>query len=145
MTAKMENSSRKEMIKSLSEIVIPVLRQNGFRGTFPHFRRITKEKINLMTFQFDKYGGGFVIEIANCEPSGFTTHWGQKIEPNKLTAHYVSGIRIQSNMDTTNSFTEDWFRYDNKNSSNMKEVYINVCKDVLSKLKFAENYWENKN
>jgi hypothetical protein len=62
----MDNSSRKKMIKHLSEIVIPVLREKGFKGSFPHFRRITNDRINLLTFQFDRYGGGFVIEITNC-------------------------------------------------------------------------------
>ena len=83
----MENSSGKEMIKYLSELVIPVLRRKGFKGSFPHFRRLTSDRINLLTFQFDKYGRGFVIEIANCKVTGFTTYWGEKIQPNKLTAH----------------------------------------------------------
>lgn len=56
---------REEMIKSLSEIVVPKLRQFNFKGSFPHFRRQTAERINLLTFQFDRSGGGFVIEIAN--------------------------------------------------------------------------------
>jgi hypothetical protein len=70
----MTSPDRKEMIKYLNEIVVPILRQLNFAGPFPHFRRLTKERINLMTFQFDRHGGGFVIEIANCNPEGFTTH-----------------------------------------------------------------------
>src|SRR5258705_4276725 len=103
------------MVKNLSEIVIPVLRQKGFKGSFPHFRRLTTDRINLLTFQFDRSGGGFVIEITNCQRNGYTTSWGTKIEPNKLTAHDLSSRkRIQSNMDTTSSLTDDWFRYDRK-------------------------------
>lgn len=140
----MENSTRKEMVKNLSDIVIPVLRQKGFKGSFPHFRRLTTDRINLLTFQFDRSGGGFVIEITNCQPSGFTTSWGTKIEPNKLTAHDLfNRKRIQSNMVTESSLTEDWFRYDKKYLFGLGDIYKKVCKDVLSKLVVAEDYWKN--
>jgi hypothetical protein len=55
------------MIKKLNDIVVPVLRQSNFKGSFPHFRRVTAERTNLLTFQFDRSGGGFVIEIAALE------------------------------------------------------------------------------
>jgi hypothetical protein len=140
----MESSSRKEMVKHLTEIVIPVLRKKGFKGSFPHFRRITSDRINLLTFQFDRHGGGFVIEITNCQPNGFTTSWGTKIEPNKLTAHDLfNRKRIQANMDTPNSLTDDWFRYDKQHLLGFGNIYKKVCKDVLSKLDRAEDYWQN--
>ena len=140
----MENPARKEMVTNLSDIVIPVLRQKDFKGSFPHFRRLTTDRINLLTFQFDSSGGGFVIEITNCQPNGFTTSWGTKIEPNKLTAHDLfNRKRIQSNMDTTSSLTDDWFRYDKKYLFGFGDIYKKVCKDVLSKLDIAEDYWKN--
>ena len=139
----MESTSRKTMVKYLSEFVIPALRDIGFKGSFPHFRRITPERINLLTFQFDRHGGGFVIEITNCGPNGFTTSWGKEIQPNKLTAHDVNKRkRIQANMSTTSSLTDDWFRYD-KNLPGIDDIYKNVCIDVLSMLSIAEDYWEN--
>jgi hypothetical protein len=30
-----------------------------------------------LTFQFDRHGGGFVIEIGQCPADGCTTHWGE--------------------------------------------------------------------
>jgi Domain of unknown function (DUF4304) len=139
----METSPKKEMDKALAEIVIPVLRQLGFKGSFPHFRRFTNDRINLLTFQFDRYGGGFVIEIANAKLEDFTTSWGKKIEQKKLTAHNLyKRKRIQSTMDTPNSLTEDWFRYDSRESS-APNIYVRVCKDVLSKFPIVEEYWNN--
>ena len=130
----MEKPARKEMVKNLSDIVISVLRQKGFKGSFPHFRRLTPNIINLLTFQFDRSGGGFVIEITNCQPYGFTTSWGTKIEPNKLTAQDLfNRKRIQSNMDTTSSLTEDWFRYDK-----------NICLVLATFIKrFAKTFYLN--
>jgi hypothetical protein len=140
----MSSSDRDEMSKNLNEIVVPVLRQLNFKGSFPHFRRKTTERINLLTFQFDRSGGGFVIEIANCKPDGFTTSWGLEIKPSKVTAHDLNKRkRIQSNMHTESSLTEDWFRYDKKHLIGLGDIYKKVCKDVLSKLDIAEDYWKN--
>ena len=57
---------RKEMIVALNSIVVPVLRHRGFTGSFPHFRRLGTKQIDLITFQFDKWGGGFVVELSKC-------------------------------------------------------------------------------
>lgn len=132
------------MIKNLNEQVIPVLRQSNFTGSFPHFRRVTANRINLLTFQFDRHGGGFVIELANCDPSGCGTTLRKEIPINKLTAHdFTIRKRIQSNMSTTDSQTEDWFRYDRKYLLGFGNIYKKVCKDVLSKLELAADYWRN--
>jgi hypothetical protein len=141
----MESTENQEMKKYLSKKVIPVLRQNGFKGSFPHFRRVLKDRINLLTFQFDRSGGGFVIEIANCSTGGLTTSWGKKIEPDKLTAHDLNTRkRIQSNMKTPDSLTDDWFRYDKKPLFGFGNIYNSVCKNVLSKLPIAEDFWANE-
>ncbi len=138
----MNSSDRKEMIKKLNELVVPTLRQLDFKGSFPHFRRFTVDKINLLTFQFDRYGGGFVIEISNCKRGDFETSYGLLIKENKLTAHdFNKRKRIQSNMKASNSSTEDWFRFDNAIIGH-GNVYEKVCKDVLSKLTYAEDYWK---
>lgn len=140
----MSSSNRNDMVKCLNQTVIPVLRSLNFKGSFPHFRRQTDERINLLTFQFDRTGGGFVIEIANCQPNGIITSWGLEIKPNKVTAHDVNKRkRIQSNMKTTSSLTEDWFRYDKKYLFGLGDIYKKICKDVLLRIPFAEDYWQN--
>ena len=77
------------MIAALREVVVPVLRDMGFSGSFPHFRRIRDWQIDLLTFQFNRYGGSFVVEVAFCAPDGFTTHWGKHILPNRVRAHDI--------------------------------------------------------
>jgi hypothetical protein len=52
------------MEAELKSAVVPKLRSHGFKGSYPHFRRFADERIDLLTFQHDKWGGGFVIEIA---------------------------------------------------------------------------------
>jgi hypothetical protein len=128
---------RDKMIASLKAIVVPILREKGFKGSFPHFRRIKDNKIDLMTFQFDRYGGGFVIEVAGCPPKGYTTHWGEEIPPNKVKAHDLNPPNRKRLKDKDGQ----WFRYDGKNL--FGNIYDKVAKEVLKHLKEAEDYWEN--
>ncbi|MFJ7406290.1 MULTISPECIES: DUF4304 domain-containing protein [unclassified Lysinibacillus] len=68
--------SRLLMIKALKKLVVPYLREHGFKGSFPHFRRQNEEHMDVITFQFNRYGGSFVVEVAICGKDGFTTSWG---------------------------------------------------------------------
>ena len=50
------------MKKALNEQVIPLLRKAGFKGSYPHFRRITEEKVDLVSFMSPGiFGGGFCV------------------------------------------------------------------------------------
>jgi hypothetical protein len=77
------SESQEQMIAVLRETVVPVLRELRFPGSFPHFRCICETKIDLLTFQFNRHGGSFVVEIAVCGVDGFTTAWGEKIPAKK--------------------------------------------------------------
>jgi hypothetical protein len=77
-----------------------------------------KNQIELLTVQFDRHGGGFVIEISKCPPEGFTTHWGEQIPPNKVRAwdlHPNQRRRLGSP-----SLGKDghWFRFDDGTPTN---------------------------
>ncbi|MBA2936891.1 DUF4304 domain-containing protein [Paenibacillus sp. CGMCC 1.16610] len=124
------------MIDALKTIVIPELREKGFKGSFPHFRRITDKKIDILTFQFDKYGGGFRLEIAVCSPEGLTHDWGEKVTPNKVTAYHLNIQNRKTILDNGN-----WFRYDKKTF--FGSVYKKVASKVLKSFKKAEEYWAN--
>ena len=132
------NDSRNIMNEEINKIVIPELRKIGFSGSFPHFRRINNSEIHLLTFQFDKYGGGFIIEIAKAQNKPFKTYWGKVIEQNKLTAHDLNErIRIHPKGILKDSSTDDWFRYD-KVGIFRRNVYNNVAKQVIGKLNLIE-------
>ncbi|MEY4875870.1 MAG: hypothetical protein RL708_1019 [Bacteroidota bacterium] len=141
MSNPLNNSSKEEMVKHLKKLVVPHLRQIDFTGSFPHFRRLTSDRVNFLTFQFDRHGGGFVIEIANAKNETFKRYGGIEIEPNKLNAHALTKRkRIQANM-KDESTTDSWFRYDKKYLLGFGNIYLKVCKDVLSKLDIANSYW----
>ena len=126
---------KNNMVIALEKVVVPELRKRGFKGSFPHFRRISVNKIDLITFQFDRYGGGFVIEVGVCSPEGVIHHWGEKVPPNKVTAHDLhpdSRVRLTGN-------DGEWFRYDLENLTG--DVYENVADKVFTQLNKAEEHW----
>ncbi|MEJ1959882.1 MAG: DUF4304 domain-containing protein [Nitrosomonadales bacterium] len=124
---------RENMNSAIKKQILPWLRSHGFKGSLPHFRRPTQGGIHLLTFQFDRNGGGLIIEIARCKIDGITTPWGKHIEPNKVTAWDVepnNRVRIQH---LQGSGTEHWFRFDDGN--------VDKCaQQILSKLPEAEHW-----
>lgn len=131
-------NSRRQMESALKQIVVSELRSRGFTGSFPHLRRIRDTAVDLLTFQFDRNGGGFLIEIAQSKPEGFTTYWGKHIPTQKLTAwdlHPNDRKRIQPE---NGAGTESWFRFDGRTTSD--EVAISV----LAGLREAEEFWNDE-
>lgn len=49
------------MDTALKQIVIPILREQGFKGSLPHFRRVNENKIALITFQFNRWGSHLLL------------------------------------------------------------------------------------
>jgi hypothetical protein len=141
------SKERDLMIQKLKIIVIPYLKYKCFTGNFPHFRRICKNRIDLITFQFDKYGGGFVVEIAKCPNKIFVSYWGKKIPQNKITAHDLhpnERLRLRSKISKSDKEKDYWFRYDKWNL--FGNIFDKLTKKVIRLIETqAEPYWnENK-
>jgi hypothetical protein len=77
------------MERAIRSVTVPGLRDIGFKGSFPHFRRPIATQIELLTFQFYSSGGSFVVELAACHVDGFTHSWGKHVPSNKVTAHDI--------------------------------------------------------
>lgn len=128
----MKNDS---MIAALKAVFVPVLRERGFKGSFPHFRRIRPDRIDLLTVQFDKWGGGFVIEIAKCGSEGITMPWGPQIPPNKVRAWDVYPPYRRRLGAPSPGEDGVWLRYDDGTPVET------VARRVLTYLPEAEAYW----
>ncbi|TCN20450.1 DUF4304 domain-containing protein [Mesobacillus foraminis] len=132
----MSTAEKKMIDTALKEIVIPILREQGFKGSFPHFRRVNETNIDLITFQFNKWGGSFVVELATCIKEGTTMSWGEKIPPNKVTAHHINErFRLGAT-----SFEDEgiWFSYEKARSV---EDYTAVAENVLKLLNTSDESW----
>jgi len=67
---------RELMMKALSAVFFPALRQWGFVGSFPHFRRQSDRRIDFLNVQFNRYGGSFCLNIGQTGPEGLVdSHW----------------------------------------------------------------------
>lgn len=62
--------TNREMMKKylLLNVVAPLL-EKGFAGQFPHYRRISRDWVELVTFQRNKYGGSFTVEVSAVFPN----------------------------------------------------------------------------
>lgn len=122
------------MIMVLKSVVVPKIREKGFAGSFPHYRRIRSGQIDLMSFQFDKWGGGFVVEISKCGPEGVTMAWGEKIPAKKVTAQHLNpNDRLR--LGCAGPSTDHWYRYDRGKAPDV------VAQEVVNKLDDAEEWW----
>lgn len=91
----------------LKENLVPRIRELGFKGSFPHFRRHREDRNELLTFQFNKYGTGeFVIELGVASFGDYLTYFGKSIPPGKLTAHDL-GERLRLGAESERD--DQWF------------------------------------
>lgn len=74
------------MDSALKAIVVPALRNLGFKGTFPHFYRDIDQHIDLLSFQFRLAGGSFVAELSFAEPGRENVYYDKDAPANKLRA-----------------------------------------------------------
>jgi hypothetical protein len=99
--------SRDEMIAALKRVVVPVIRELGFKGSFPNFRRNCGSRIDLLTFQFSQWGGQFVVEVGSFPASGYALA-GELIPPGKVRMrHLLSRLRLGE----SKGRTDYWFEF----------------------------------
>jgi Domain of unknown function (DUF4304) len=130
------SEAQDQMKKALKNVVVPRLRERAFVGSFPHFRRRLLNRIDLLTFQFDRHGGGFVIEISQSPLEGITTHWGKEIPPEKVTAWDLPPKQRARLKPQKGSGTDSWFRYD---AVTTKDDFTRMAESVLPCLADVEN------
>jgi Domain of unknown function (DUF4304) len=99
------------MIAELKRTVVPVLRELGFRGSFPHFRRVSESQVELLTFQFSSGGGEFVVEIGKFPPEGYELY-GQVIPSDEVKMMHLLGRMRLGAMDGA---SDHWFNYEGGN------------------------------
>jgi len=88
------SQSRDGMIAELKRIVIPALRELGFKGSFPHFHRDAEGHVELLTFQFSMAGGQFVIEIGKFPAAGYELYGKLIPAPEVKMRHLLRRLRL---------------------------------------------------
>ena len=62
-------ANREIMLSALKKHTFPLLKEQGFTGKHPNFRRKLDGRIELISFQTNKWGGSFVIEVSAVFPN----------------------------------------------------------------------------
>lgn len=116
-------AARDAMIDVLEQIVVPALTRKGFTGKFPHFRRITPDRIDLLSFYFNPYGHGFVYKFGRCGPRGFVKRNGKRVPPEKLSTSDMLDVQlnwISPALDSTGP--EFWFQYEPSDANSLRKA-----------------------
>ena len=73
-------SNREIMLSALKKHTFPLLKEQGFTGKYPNFRRKLDNCIELISFFTNKWGGSFTIEVSavfpNSENKNYTLYTG---------------------------------------------------------------------
>jgi hypothetical protein len=104
--------NREEMNRALTGTVVPALRTRGFTGSFPHFRRLSPSKTDLLTFQFANAGGAFLIELAEGPADELISPSGVHIPARKLKTwdlNPIQRVRVRSGEDGP---LDLWYHFD---------------------------------
>ncbi len=77
-------TNRDRMNAALKKTVFPYLLEQGFEGKYPHFRRNNGDCIELVSFQTNKLGGSFWVEVSVVFPGRENSNiiwWDESTEP----------------------------------------------------------------
>ena len=68
-------TNRDTMRSALQQHTVPLLICRGFTGKYPHFRRAREGCIELLSFQTNKWGGSFTVEVSAAFPKAEDTNY----------------------------------------------------------------------
>jgi hypothetical protein len=77
------------MDQALKSAFVPALRESGFRGTYPHFRREGPTHVEVVGVQFSQWGGQFYIEVGLGDKAGESLPDGSLVPGAKLKHYHV--------------------------------------------------------
>lgn len=61
--------TNEKMRTVLKDSSIKFVREKGFKGSFPTFKRVVSDSHQVLNFQFNKYGGSFSVNLEIVKPS----------------------------------------------------------------------------
>lgn len=114
------SQARNQMSAALRRVAVPVLRELGFKGSFPHFRRTGEERIDLLTFQFCQWDGQFVVEVGSFPANGIALA-GKHIPPAEVRMrHLLHRLRLGA----SDEDNDHWFVFDGGNYDEVAATVI---------------------
>lgn len=132
------------MEATLKSYCIPVLRKQGFKGSFPHFYRDTDSFVALVNFQFFSSSGSFCVNIGYGDPQRKNVF----IEPDTASKKLrISQTKERYRLGAV-SGGDHWFYFGKTNYGTYRgepaptDEIVDTCTHLF--LSEAEIWWKNK-
>lgn len=156
-----------KMKKALLEYVIPNLKDNGFCGEYPHYRRVHDDRIDIISFNTYKYGNAFYVDISTVfpnRPSGrqnVNRFFGGDFD-NIVTGDCCKIYRLKGNFEHLFYYTDVYLSFlgspylavseskaktfkrgffDIRVQKSSPEIYKRVCDKVNKQMQKAYKWW----
>jgi len=133
-----KDAAHDRMLCALKELVIPKLREAGFRGSFPHFRCKRQKQWDLITFQIHQGNGWLAVNVGYCDAAGFTNIRGKHVSAEKVRADDLppqQWIRLGSHPP---QIADHWFEYESEEHAACEGVASRILSLLQSQ---AEPFW----
>ena len=101
-------TNREIMLSALKNTVIKELKSQGFIGTYPNFKKITSDGIELICFQTNKYGGSFTVEVSAVFPDSKVTNLSNM---NALVDEKTVNVSCTNQRYRLKGMYDGWFYY----------------------------------
>ena len=124
------NELRSAIDERIKKEFIPLLRQRGFKRSYPHFRRKRNDHLDILGFQFSLYGPQFWIEISSAPYKEVLLSNGKVVPPEKLK-YYHCMVLLRKRIGD-NPFDME------------KETPQLIINKVISCMEDAEQWWREK-
>jgi hypothetical protein len=133
------SKARDKMVSALKEIVVPGLRDMGFRGSFPHFRRPCDGQLDLLMFLFSQFSRRFCVEISYCDLTGYRLQTGEIIPPERARVYQQSmDQRFRLRVRPPTDHQGQWLPFE----PDSDKIYASAASEILPLLHTqAEYFW----
>jgi hypothetical protein len=91
---------------------VPLLRQHGFRGSFPDFYREQNQFVSLLNFQYFSAGGSLCVNLSYADPSRANVYFRKESKPSAMR---VSHMREQARLGSSDLGGDRWFSFGRTN------------------------------
>jgi Domain of unknown function (DUF4304) len=101
-------TDRLTMEKALKEVCVPLLRERGFKGSFPNMYRETDGFVSLINFQFFSSGGSLCVNLSFADKQRENVYPRPETEPKNLK---VSQTRVRARLGAPGLKGDRWFSF----------------------------------
>jgi uncharacterized protein DUF4304 len=102
------NTDRAEMENQLKKHCVSLLREKGFKGSFPDLYREADGFISLINFQFFSSGGSFCINISYAGRDRENVYFKKDTQAKRLK---VSQTKFRARLGAQNLIGDNWFSF----------------------------------